>query len=46
MTYMDGSKFTAQTLDGHGKPLVNQNVTFNVMVDCTLKLLVMMELLH
>ena len=30
MTYMDGSKFTAQTLDGHGKPLVNQNVTFNV----------------
>ena len=30
MTYMDGSKFTAQTLDGQGKPLVNQNVTFNV----------------
>ena len=30
MTYMDGSKFTAQTLDGHGKPLANQNVTFNV----------------
>ena len=30
MTYRDGSKFTAQTLDGHGKPLVNQNVTFNV----------------
>ena len=30
MTYWDGSKFTAQTLDGQGKPLVNQNVTFNV----------------
>ena len=30
MTYRDGSKFTAQTLDGQGKPLVNQNVTFNV----------------
>ena len=30
MTYMDGSKFTAQTLDGHGKPLANQNVSFNV----------------
>ena len=30
MTYMDGSKFTAQTLDGHGKPLSNQNVSFNV----------------
>ena len=30
MTYGDGSNFTAQTLDGQGKPLVNQNVTFNV----------------
>ena len=30
MTYRDGSKFTAQTLDCQGKPLVNQNVTFNV----------------
>ena len=30
MIYMDGSKFTAQTLDGHGKPLANQNVSFNV----------------
>ena len=30
MTYRDGSKFTAQILDGQGKPLVNQNVTFNV----------------
>ncbi|WP_400216754.1 Ig-like domain repeat protein, partial [Methanobrevibacter smithii] len=30
MTYMDGSKFTAQTLDGHGKPLANQNISFNV----------------
>ena len=30
MIYRDGSKFTAQTLDGQGKPLVNQNVTFNV----------------
>ena len=30
MTYGDGSNFTAQTLDGQGKPLANQNVTFNV----------------
>ena len=30
MTYGDGSNFTAQTLDGQGKPLVNQNVTFNI----------------
>ena len=30
MTYGDGSNFTAQTLDGHGKPLANQNVTFNI----------------
>ena len=32
MTYGDGSNFTAQTLDGQGKPLANQNVTFNIMV--------------
>ena len=30
MKYLDGSKFSAQTLDGQGKPLANQNVTFNV----------------
>ena len=30
MTYGDGSNFTAQTLDGQGKPLDNQNVTFNI----------------
>ena len=30
MTYGDGSNFTAQTLDGQGKPLANQNVSFNV----------------
>ena len=30
MTYEDGSNFTAQTLDGQGKPLANQNVTFNI----------------
>ena len=30
MKYMDGSRFTAQTLDGQGKPLANQNVSFNV----------------
>ena len=30
MTYGDGSNFTAQTLDGQGKPLANQNVTFNI----------------
>ena len=30
MIYGDGSNFTAQTLDGQGKPLANQNVTFNV----------------
>ncbi|WP_288553675.1 Ig-like domain-containing protein [uncultured Methanobrevibacter sp.] len=30
MIYGDGSNFTAQTLDGQGKPLVNQNVTFNI----------------
>ena len=27
MNFQDGSKFTAQTLDGQGKPLTNQNVT-------------------
>jgi len=30
MRYMDGSNFTAQTLDGQGNPLANQNVSFNV----------------
>ena len=30
MTYGDGSNFTVQTLDGQGKPLANQNVTFNI----------------
>ena len=30
MNYLDGSKFQAKTLDGEGKPLANQNVTFNV----------------
>ena len=30
MKYLDGSDFTAQTLDGQGKPLSNQNVSFNV----------------
>ena len=30
MTYGDGSKFQAKTLDGQGNPLANQNVTFNV----------------
>ena len=30
MTYGYGSNFTAQTLDGQGKPLANQNVTFNI----------------
>ena len=30
MTYKDGSKFNATVLDGEGKPLANQNVTFNV----------------
>ena len=30
MKYMDGSNFTAQTLDGQGKPLANQNISFNV----------------
>ena len=30
MKYMDGSSFTAQTLDGQGKPLANQKISFNV----------------
>ena len=30
MAYGDGSKFTAQTLDGQGKPLANQKVSFNI----------------
>ena len=30
MKYLDGSNFTAQTLDSQGKPLANQNVSFNV----------------
>ena len=30
MKYLDGSDFTAQTLNGQGKPLSNQNVSFNV----------------
>ena len=30
MKYLDGSNFTALTLDGQGKPFANQNVSFNV----------------
>ena len=30
MKYMDGSRFTVQTLDGQGKALSNQKVSFNV----------------
>ena len=30
MKYMDGSSFTAQTLDGQGNPLANQKISFNV----------------
>ena len=30
MKYMDGSNFTAQTLDSKGTPLTNQTVSFNV----------------
>ena len=30
MKYLDGSNFTAQTLDGKGTPLTNQTVSFNV----------------
>ena len=39
MTYGDGSNFTAQTLDGQGKPLANQNVTFNINGVFIIKLL-------
>ena len=45
MTYGDGSNFTAQTLDGQGKPLANQNVTFNINGVFIIKLL-MMRVLH
>lgn len=30
MKYLDGSNFTVQTLDGQGKPLANQNLSFNI----------------
>ena len=30
MKYLDGSNFTAQTLDGQGKALAKQNISFNV----------------
>ena len=30
MKFQDGSKFRATILNGHGIPLFNQNVTFNV----------------
>ena len=30
MKHLDGSNFTALTLDGQGKPLANQNISFNV----------------
>lgn len=30
MTYHDGSQFKAEVLDGQGKPLANQSVTFNI----------------
>jgi len=30
MKFQDGSKFNVTILDGQGKPLANQNVTFNV----------------
>ena len=30
MNYLDGSKFSAKALDSQGKPLGNQNITFNV----------------
>ncbi len=46
MTYGDGSNFTAQTLDGQGKPLANQNVTFNINGVFIIKLLMIMVLLH
>ena len=46
MTYGDGSNFTAQTLDGQGTPLANQNVTFNINGVFIIKLLMIMVLLH
>ena len=46
MTYGDGSNFTAQTLDGQGKPLANQNVTFNINGVFIIKSLMIMVLLH
>ena len=46
MTYGDGSNFTAQTLDGQGKPLANQNVTFYINGVFIIKLLMIMVLLH
>jgi len=30
MKYLDGSSFTAQTVDGQGNPLANQSVTYNI----------------
>ena len=30
MKFKDGSKFSAQTLDGQGNPLANQKISFNV----------------
>lgn len=30
MDYLDDSRFTAQILNGQGRPLANQNVSFNV----------------
>ena len=30
MSYGDGSKFSVKTLDGQGRPLANQNITYNV----------------
>ena len=33
MKYMDGSSFTAQTLDGQGKVLANQKISFNIKLN-------------
>ena len=30
MTFQDGSKFQVKTLNDQGRPLANQNITFNV----------------
>ena len=46
MTYGDDSNFTAQTLDGQGKPLANQNVTFNINGVFYNKVTMIMVLLH